>query len=272
MDSEHRHELKTNELADLLAHFPEFLKRNVNPIIGISLIVIGLITWPMFTKMSRQKTITEESQVSKSIQMLGQDIGQALQSYQSAPEQLNPALSTILVNANALIDLTGETDNPNLAALAYIKAAQAIRTELHLRKEIVSPEILDTQTQKAQEAYEKAAQMAVIPTMKAMAQFGTALCTEERGQTQQAAEIYRAIIDDAGFAATVFPKLAQQRLDSLDDNAESFTFVETAPVESEEAPSTEVMQTPEATTVEAEPAETPPPAAETEIVEPDSEE
>ena len=253
MDSEHRHELKSNELVDLLTHFPQFLKKNANIIIGIALIVIGFVTWPIFSKMSRQKTIAEESRVSESIQLLGQDVMKVLQAYEKNPEQLNPSLDAILVNANALMNLTSKTDNPNLAALAYIKAAQAIRTELHLKNDIVSAETVDTQIQKAQDAYEKASSVAAIPTMKAMAQFGLGLCTEERGQTQQAAEIYQAIVDDEAFAATVFPKQAQLRLDALDDNAESFTFVE-APAEVKQTPVTEAVQIPEAMTEQAMPA------------------
>lgn len=231
MDPKHRHELKTNELADLLAHFPRFLKRNANTIIGLVLIIIGLITWPLLSKMSREKTIAEESRVSQSIQMLAQDIGAALQAYQNNPEQLNPALNTILANVEALLDRSSETDNPNLSALASIKAGQAIRTELHLKKELVSPETIDAQTQKAQEAYEKAAQTATLPTMKAMAQFGIGLCAEERGQTQQAADIYTEIVNNETDAPTVFPGMARQRLDSLQDNAESFMFVEEPPAE-----------------------------------------
>jgi hypothetical protein len=38
MDSQHRHELKTNELAEGLKHLPGLLKDNANTIIGIILI------------------------------------------------------------------------------------------------------------------------------------------------------------------------------------------------------------------------------------------
>ena len=273
MDSEHRHELKSNELADFLTHFPDFLKKNANIIIGVALIAIALVTWPMFSKMSRQKTIAEESMVSESIQLLGQDVMKALQAYKETPEQLNLALDTILANAKELMDLTSETDNPNLAALAYIKAAQAIRTELHLKNEVVSADTIDMQINKAQEAYEKASAVAAIPTMKAMAQFGLGLCAEERGQTQQAAEVYQAIVDDETFAATVFPKKAQLRLDALDDNAESFTFVEAAPKTIEvPIPVTPAITAPQPVpaspqvTVEAvDPAAQPEPAAPAEI-------
>jgi len=289
MDTEHRHELKTNELVNLLTHFPQFLKNNANMLIGIGLIVIGLVTWPLFSRMKQQKVIAEDSKVSKSIQLIGQDIMAALGAYREKPDQLNPALDTILVNANALMELTSETDNPNLEALAYIKAAQAIRTELQLRKDMVNAETVDAQIQKAQDAYEKASNVAVMPTMKAMAQFGLGLCAEERGQTQQAAEIYSAITKDESFAATVFPAQAQSRLDALRENAESFTFVEAEPAQIEEAPVAPAAEAPQVQVeqpatdapvaptapaapavpaVPAAPAESAPPAAETEAAQP----
>ncbi len=224
MDSEHRHELKSNELANILTHFPEFCKKNANVILGLGLIIIALITWPMFTKMSQNKAIAQQSQVSDSIQQLNQSIGMALQ---GADEQ---TLGAVLINAQELIDSTAKTDNPNLKALAYIKAAQAYRTELHINKEILSADAIESQVQKAQDAYEKAAQMAKTDSLKGMTQLGLGLCAEERGQTQQAAEIYQAIIDDESLAATVLPKQAQARLDGLQENAESFTF---APSEDE---------------------------------------
>lgn len=268
MDSEHRHELKTNELADLLTHFPQFIKKNANTIIGIALILIAVITWPLFSKMGREKSIAEQSQVAQSIQLLNMDIRKALGDYQNAPTMLDLELDTILVNADALMEITNQTDNPNLAAMAYIKAAQAIRTELHLKKEVVNAELVDTQTQKAQEAYEKAEDLAVMPTMKAMAKFGLGLCAEERGQTQQATDIYTEIVNNESFAATIFPKQAQLRLDALSDNAESFTFVQATepvveenlapPMEAEAAPVVQdspaaVTDTPETTDMETAP-------------------
>ena len=236
MDSEHRHELKSNELANILTHFPEFCKKNANVILGVTLIIVALITWPMFTKMRQQKEIAQESQVSDAIQQLNQSIGKALG--ESAGPQ---SLDAVLVNAQTLIDNTSKTDNPNLAALAYIKAAQAYRTELHIKKEALSADEIESQVQKAQEAYEKAAKMGKTPTVKGMAQLGLGLCAEERGQTQQAAEIYQAIIDDESLAATVLPKQAQLRMDGLQENAESFTF---APSQEElENMTTEELQT-----------------------------
>lgn len=225
MDSEHRHELKSNELADILTHLPEYCKKNINMIIGIALIVIGLITWPIFNKMGQQKTIDEQSQVSDSIQQLGQSIGKAMQE-----DATDADLETVLLNAQTLMDDTAKTDNPNLAAMAYIKAGQAYRTYLHLGKKTLDAAAIEEKLQKAEEAYNKAFDKAQVPTIKAMAKLGLGLCAEERGQTAQAAEIYKAIVDDENYAATAIPVQAQIRLDELDDNAETFTFAP-APVE-----------------------------------------
>ena len=45
MKAEHRHELVTNELADWIGNFPNFIKENIRPIIGVILILLGLGFW-----------------------------------------------------------------------------------------------------------------------------------------------------------------------------------------------------------------------------------
>ncbi|MHC4287161.1 MAG: hypothetical protein ACYSSJ_02540, partial [Planctomycetota bacterium] len=147
MDSQHRHELKTNELADGLKHLPQILKDNANTIIGIILIGAALITWPMFSKMSRQKEMAEQTEITQSIQMLDQDIYAVLQAPADDTLAQMEALDTLLINADTLLEKS--IDNPNLAAMARIKAAQAIRTELHLRKD-VDADMLERQIQKAE--------------------------------------------------------------------------------------------------------------------------
>ncbi|MCI0498674.1 MAG: hypothetical protein L0Y36_03200 [Planctomycetales bacterium] len=246
MDAGHRHELKTNELAEQLGHLPQLIKENSNVIIGVVLIAAGLITWPMFTRMSRQRDVAAQSSVTQSIQTLDQNVYDVLQAAEGDAEAKNKALSTLLVNADALLGQASDIDNPNLAALARIKAAQAIRTELHLRPD-VSAEMLETQTQKARAAYEQAAEAAGTPELKAMAKFGLGLCAEELGQTTQAADIYKGIIADKTFEATALPKQAQQRLDGLADNSQVFTFAP-SPADVLPAEDTEALETATETT------------------------
>jgi tetratricopeptide (TPR) repeat protein len=205
----------------------------------VALICVGLITWPLFNKMSRQKDIAEQTQMTQSIQMLDQDVYDVLNAPEDDMLAQTEALNTMVINADALIEKASETDNPNLAAMALIKGAQAIRTQMHLRKTL-DAETLETQIEKARQAYQKAYETPATPTLKAMAQLGLGLCSEELGQTAQAAEIYQQIIENEDYQATVLPAQAQQRLDGLDENEEIFTFVE-AP-ETPEVPAEGITQ------------------------------
>jgi len=260
MDSQHRHELKTNELAEGLSHLPQLLKDNANVIVGVMLIGVGLITWPMLTKMTHQKARAERMTITQSIQMLDQDVYAVLQAPADDPQAQTEALNTLLINADELLGSVSDIDNSNLAAMARIKAAQAIRTELHLRKE-VNADMLERQIQKAKDAYQKAFEVAETSTIKAMAQFGLALCSEELGQTDQAAGVYQQIVDDESYKATVLPKQAQQRLDALADNTEVFNFA-AVPVIIEEP--VEVEEVVEAITAEiTDPANADQPAGKT---------
>ena len=254
MDSQHRHELKTNELAEGLKHLPGLLKDNANTIIGIILIGAALITWPMFTKMSRQKDIAEQTEITQSIQMMDRDVYAVLQAPADDMLAKSEALDALLVNADALLEKASTIDNPNLSALAQIKAAQAIRTELHLRQE-VDADMLERQIQKAQNAYQEALSAANTPTITAMAQFGLGLCSEELGQTDQAAELYQQIVEDENYKATVFPTQAQRRLDTLSDNTEVFNFA-AVPVVIEEVVDTEEVIEPTAVEIIEPAAET----------------
>ena len=268
MDSQHRHELKTNELAEGLSHLPQLIKDNALPIIGVTLIIVALATAPMLSKMSRQKERAEQAKLSQSIQQLDGDIYGVLQSGAEDDEAYIEALNTLSNNANALLDNASATDNSELTAMALIKGAQAIRTELHLRKE-VDDGILQTRIQKAKDAYQKAFDGAQTPTVRAMAQFGLGLCSEELGQTEQAAEIYQKIIENEAYTATVLPRQAQHRLDTLEDNNKGFHFSEVPVLIEELNPETTTPtipaappETTEAPVVEESAEETPEPQAE----------
>jgi tetratricopeptide (TPR) repeat protein len=209
--------------------------------------------------MSQQKDMAQQTEMTQSIQMLDQDVYEVL----SAPENdilaQTEALNTMLVNADELIAKADDADNPNLTSLVLIKGSQAIRTQLHLRKTL-DAETLETQIEKAREAYQKAFEVAQTPTLKAMAQLGLGLCSEELGQTAQAAEIYQQIVENEDYQATAVPTQAQQRLDNLAENAEVFTFAEVQEaLEATAENANQEMPTPAAEpAVEAISAETPP--------------
>ena len=248
MDAQHRHDLKTNELADWLTQTPEFLKKNASTLIGAALILVGIITWPMFTRMRQASDISKAVAVTESIQNLERDIYGVIQAAEKDTEARQLAIGALVVNANALLEQAAKIDNPDLAALAQIKAAQALRTELHVRAERIGVDEVHTRIGQAQDAYNKALTSATTPTLKAMAKLGLGLCAEELGQRDAAAAIYKEIIAAPEFAATVFPTQAQQRLTSLDDNLETFVFAPApaAAPTADAAPMIEPMPTPPA--------------------------
>lgn len=237
MDAQHRHELKTNELADWLTHAPEYLKKNASTIIGAALILIAVVTWPMFTRMREAKNIAKAAVVSESIQNLERDVYGVVNAAEESSEARRQATGALLVNANALLEQADNADNPDLAALARIKAAQALRTELHVRAEHIDASEIHTRIGQAQDAYKKALASATTPTLKAMAKLGLGLCAEELGQRDAAFAIYKEILEAPEFTATVVPAQAQRRLDRLDENLESFVF---APAPAEAAVPAEV--------------------------------
>lgn len=244
MDSEHRHELKTNELADYIKQVPDYLKRNASTLIGVALILIGLVTWPMFNKMRAASDTATAAAVAESIQSMERDLFAVIGAGEKDAEARQQATSTLLVSANALLDQADKTKDADIAALAYIKAAQALRAELHFRADFVDVQEAHTRVGQAQEAYQKAADKTRNPTLKAMAQFGLGLCAEELGQRDEAAAIYKTLIDTAEFAATVFPVQAQHRLNGLDENLSTVTFAPAPLDETTAAP--EAAATPEA--------------------------
>jgi tetratricopeptide (TPR) repeat protein len=223
MDSKERHEMKTNELADWLDHVPGFLKQYQNLLIGLALIVIGLISWPILNRWRQQSDFTAEAAVSEMLDSL--EMGKYL-AVRPNENQQDSAAGSFLVTANNLAEQAKKAPNNNLAAIALIKRGQALRTDLLYRKEIIAEDAAAAQIKQAQEAYQQAFDKAVLPSVKAMAQFGLGICSEELGQFDQAKEIYQKIATEASYAGTPLPMAAEDRIKKMTDNNAKYTFVE----------------------------------------------
>ncbi|MGD2093571.1 MAG: hypothetical protein PVH77_01035, partial [Phycisphaerales bacterium] len=61
MKSEHRHELKTNELADWLGHLPQWTKENLTSILIVLAIIIAVVFF--FAWNSYKQKITEQEKL-----------------------------------------------------------------------------------------------------------------------------------------------------------------------------------------------------------------
>jgi tetratricopeptide (TPR) repeat protein len=215
MRADHRHELKTNELADWLMHFPEWLKENRNSLIGTAAIIVVALAvyfWIYYYKnVASARTQTRLTNLVTQLPKQKADIARA------ASQQGDQ--SYLLIDlAKDLQDFAQSTSNREMSAVALIKRAETLRTELHYRSGEVSHDEMAKQLAQAQASYEQAMKKAEgVPALAATAQFGLGLCEEELGNIDKAKEIYKAVSENAAYDGTSAKAAAAYRLKTVDD-------------------------------------------------------
>ena len=229
MKSEHRHDLKTNELSEWIAHLPQWLEKNRNNIIYF-LVAIAVITAGWLWYSSRKSALTsQQTEFSEILSQLAQKKNEVLVSYfngQSIPIGLANS-------ADRLSTISQEINNKNTAALALIKRAETIRTELHYYTK--SPDInqLTTQINKARDSYQKAVALLEeqaaegsieIPALTASAKYGLGLCEEELGNFDEAKKIYAELVNTDKLKNTPAGDQARIRLDIMGGYEEKITL------------------------------------------------
>ena len=222
MKSEHRHQLKTNELAEWLANFPQWAKENATTIIYVSVVAVlvgGVYIW----KVYEEKVIAVRRKLAftSSASQLSQDKARILRAQTRGVD----IAYTLIQTADNLRDIARNAKEDNMAALILIKRAEALRAELHYRFGSVNKENLTEQINRARESYTEALEKASgDSTLTAMAKFGLGLCEEELGNFEQARQIYNEIVTNPDFQYTVIVPQAQQRLDTMDAYKQEVTF------------------------------------------------
>ncbi len=226
MKSERRHELGTNELAQWLANLPKFIENNRKTIIYIAVLIVIIAVYSVY--YYTRSDISQADKINATALFEQLNISKA-RSAQSLTQGIDTS-DTILLTGQSLEQISTQTSDTKLAALALIKQAEALRSELHYRKTDPEAQTIEFQISRAEDLYSQAIlNAAESPTIKAMANFGLALCAEELGNFQKAEQIYNDIIAEPAFAGTVFPQKAKFRLVSLADYQKQPKFVQTAP-------------------------------------------
>lgn len=228
MKAEHRHELKTNELADFLGHFPQWCKDNLRMIIYVAIVVVLVSAAYIYKAYS--KNVVQVNERARFTQLLGELSQMRINVLRQQGEGIDSAFNLLPV-ANKFQNFARNTKSPDMAALAYIKQGDALRTELHYRLGKTDEQTLNSQLEKARKAYENAtAEAAGNPSLKALAAFGKGLCDEELGNFDAAKEIYKQIATDADLAGTVGAASAEHRLKVMDEYTDMVTFMPPKPV------------------------------------------
>jgi hypothetical protein len=229
MKAQHRHELKTNELAEWLANFPQWAKKNLTTIIYVSVliaIVAGLYIWRVYSKnvISVRKQMRFNSLLTRLSQSKNEILAARAQGFD---------VSDILINAGDNLKAFAEKTKDNtIAALAFIKHAEAVRTELHYRQETVTKNDLTVQINKAKDSYSKALERlttpgplgTINPSLTASGKFGLGLCEEELAKFKQARQIYEGLVADPTLECTLAATQAKLRLDTMAEYQKKVVF------------------------------------------------
>ena len=222
MKSEHRHELKTNELAEWLGNLPQWTKENLTTIlVVVAVVVVGatFLFWRTYNKNVVQ--VRGHLEFSNLLDQLSASKMQVL----NAQSQGQDLSALLLQPANSLGSFAQSTSNNRMAALALIKQAEALRTELHYRSGIISDQDLTNQINEAKVAYAGAVEKSSAnASLKATAEYGLGLCEEELSNFQEAQQIYQSIVANAGYEGTVANAAARHRLDTMEDYRQKVVF------------------------------------------------
>jgi len=228
MRPEHRHELKTNELAQWLVDFPQWARKNLATIIYV-VVLIAVVAGYIWIRYGRNVvSVKKELKLTALLSRLSRSKTDILRARAQGVD-----ISYILLQpANMLEAFAQNTKEDAMAALALIKRAEALRAELHYRQGPISKQDFTSQMNLAKESYNKAlARLAHAsasgisnPSLTAMAKFGLGLCEEEVGKFDKAKQIYRDIIANPDFKPTIAAAQAKLRLDTISDYRKKIAF------------------------------------------------
>ena len=225
MKAEHRHDLKTNELAVWLGNFPAWANQNLRTIIYVTVVVVLVLA--SFFYYRYQKTVVaarEQGNLTTLLSQLPQQKAFIAQKQMQGED-----------NSFTLLNLTDEFDgiaksasSDAVAAMALIKNAEILRTELQFRFGSISQQDIATQIGKAKENYTKALDVYLKrspnPSLEALAKVGLGLCDEELGNPDGARKLYQEVATGAAYEGTAPAAAAKQRLIAMDSFTEKLVL------------------------------------------------
>ncbi|MBP8303994.1 MAG: hypothetical protein KBE04_07705 [Phycisphaerae bacterium] len=221
MKSDHRHELKSNELAQWIADLPEWARQNSRTILITCGVVVALVL--AYAWYHYEKNVASVNRRVQFSEMANQLYAHKRQAAQGGTQGQDLAF-TLLQSADSLGQFAGKSRDRAASALAHLKRAEAIRAELHYRP-APTPDQVARQVELAKTSYQQALDKAGDQvSLRAAAQYGLGLCAEETGDQAQARQIYQQIVADARLKGTVAQAAAGYRLKTMDDYTGSVVF------------------------------------------------
>lgn len=222
MKAEHRHDLKTNELAELIANLPQWSKKHLAKIIVVSVVVAVVAGSYVYFKYQRDvMSVRERLELTD----LGSGLWKSKNQIVAAQAQGEDVSFMLLRLATSLENFADRAKDRGRAAFALVEAAEALRSELHYRPRMVGKQARVKQIQRAQQDCNRALEEASsIPPLAALARFGLGLCAEELGNFDEAEQIYRQLVSDPDYEATTAAIQAGQRLELMGQYKQEVVF------------------------------------------------
>jgi Tfp pilus assembly protein PilE len=225
MKAEHRHDLKTNVLAAWLGNFPAWANQNLRTIIYVTVVVVLVLA--SFFYYRYQKTVVAVREQTNLTALLSQMPQQ--KAFIAQKQMRGEDSAFTLLNLTDGFDSIAKTASSDaVAAMALIKNAEIMRTELQFRFGSVSQQDIAAQIGKAKETYTKALDIYLKrspnPSLEALAKVGLGLCEEELGNPDGARKLYQEVATGAAYEGTAPAAAAKQRLTAMDSFAEKLVL------------------------------------------------
>ncbi len=222
MKAEHRHELKTNELAEWIANLPDWAKRNATTITVVCVVAASAVGSYLYFRYQRNVASLRErlrlTELAASVMVGKQEI--LVRQFRGIDLSF-----TLLDLAGDLKNFADGSKNDRMSALALIKRAEALRAELHYRPKTIDMRYLTRQIEDAKASYRQAVERSLsCPPLKAVAEFGLGLCEEELGNFENARQIYRDIVENPDYESTITVVQAKQRLETMAEYQKRIVF------------------------------------------------
>lgn len=215
MKSDRRHELATNELADWIGNLPEWWEQNGKTVIIVVVVVaVALAVW----YFAGVRTAAARAEEGRKLSNMLYSMESMKYRMASKPESRADLSSQMLLLAGQLKAFADVASNPNAAAFALIKSAEASRAASHYSATPVEAEAEAKDLETA-----KASCLRAISLIKndasllASAKLQLGLCQEGLGEFDEARKTYQELINDAQFAGDAAVGQASMRLAVMDD-------------------------------------------------------
>ena len=219
MDAEHRHELKQNDFVVYAKKAPDYIKKHWWE--SICVVVIIVAGFMQIAKMG-QKDVRPNMDKQAAVTAVYQDISAAKAeaiSGEKSMDEVSDLVDELLDKASALKGVQN--------SLAKVKAADAVRAQLHYSNSVPTAEQIEAHTVEAITLYEEAIKEAKGNiTVEALAKYGIALSKQDAGKFDEAATLYGQILASTDYDKTCVVEMAKDKLEGLATAKQTFTFVE----------------------------------------------